>query len=84
MEERRRRAWVIFLHFFYFHVCNFLGSFTHKGGGKVGYGAFLLKIYFLLLFFLIVCKFSVISFNFQRQKGGHGFRVNYYNLYLLD
>jgi hypothetical protein len=27
-EERSRGAWVLFLHFFYFHVCNFLGSFT--------------------------------------------------------
>jgi hypothetical protein len=55
---------------FYFHVCNFLGSFTFKGrGGGVGCGAFLLKNHFLLISFLIVCKFFVIFFHFQRQKG---------------
>ncbi len=63
---------------------NFWGLLPNKGGGKVGYGVLLLKTNFLLLIFLIVCKFLVISFHFQRQKGGHRFRVNKYNLYLLD
>jgi len=40
-----------FFHFFYFHVCKFLGSFTHKGGGKVEYGAFLLKSKFFFVNF---------------------------------
>jgi hypothetical protein len=44
---------------------------------------FYYKINFVVNF-LIVCKFSVLFFHFQRRKGGHGFRVNKYNLYLLD
>jgi hypothetical protein len=51
MEERRRGAWVIFLHLFIFMVEIFWGLFTHKGGGKVGYGALLLKNNFMLLIF---------------------------------
>ncbi len=47
-------------------------------------GLFLLKNQILLLAFLIVCKFFVIFFHFQRWKGGHGFKVSKYNLYLLD
>ncbi len=50
----------------------------------MGYGVLLLKTNFLLLILFIVCKFLVISFHFQRRKGGHRFRVNKYNLYLLD
>jgi hypothetical protein len=42
----------------------------------VGYGVLLLKTNFLLLILFIVCKFLVISFHFQRRKGGHRFRVN--------
>jgi len=54
-------------------------------GGEVGCGAFLSKNHFLLLTFLIICKFFVIFFHFQRlPKGGHGFKVDKYNLYLLD
>jgi hypothetical protein len=57
---------------FYFHFCNFLGSFTFIGGwgGGWGVGNFYLKNHFLLLTFLIVCKFFVIFFHFQRRKGG--------------
>jgi hypothetical protein len=65
---------------FYFHVCSFLGSFTHKGGGKVGYGV---KNFKKLLIFLILCK-SLIFFSFSKAERVHGFRVNKYNLYLLD
>jgi hypothetical protein len=37
-----------FLHFFYFHVCNFLGSFTHigKGWGSGVWGFFIKKSFF--------------------------------------
>jgi len=70
----RRGVWVIFLHFFYFHVCNFLGSFTHKGEEKVGYGAFLLKNIVLLLMLLIVCKFSVFFSFSKAERGGTGLR----------
>jgi hypothetical protein len=51
----------------------------------MGCGVFLSKNHFMLLTFLIVCKFFVIFFHFQRlPKRGHGFKVNKYNLYLLD
>jgi hypothetical protein len=48
-EEERGVGYISSL--FYFHGCNFLGSFTHKGGGKVGYGALLSKNNFMLLIF---------------------------------
>jgi hypothetical protein len=42
----------------------------------------LLKNHFLLLTFFVVCKFFVF-FHSQRWKwGGHGFRVNKYNLFI--
>jgi hypothetical protein len=73
-----------FFTFFIFTFVNFWGLLLIKEGGKWGMALFWLKNNFLLLIFLIVCKFLVISFHFQRRKGGHGFRVNKYNLYLLD
>jgi hypothetical protein len=40
------------------------------GGGGVGFGAFLLKIRFLLLTFLIVCKFFVFFFSLSKAERG--------------
>jgi len=61
-----------FFIYLFFHVCKFFGSFSLKGGvgGKVACGASFIKNHFLLLTFLIVCKFFVIIFHFEMRKGG--------------
>ncbi len=78
-----------FFNFLIFMFVIFWDLLPLKGGqeGGVGCGVFLLKNHFLLLTFLIVCKFFVFLFfffHFQRRKQRHGFKVNKYNLYLLD
>jgi hypothetical protein len=45
---------------------------------------FLLKNHFWLLTFLSFVSFLFLFFHSQRQEGGHGCRVNKYNLCLLD
>ncbi len=48
------------------------------------WGCFI-KNHFVLLTFLIICKFLVsFFFTFKGGKGGLGFKVDRYNLYLLD
>jgi hypothetical protein len=57
--------------FFYFHVCNFLGSFTLKRRGSGVWGFFIKKTHFLLLTFLIVCKVFCYFFSLSKasQRG---------------
>jgi hypothetical protein len=63
---------------------NFWDLLLLKEGGKWVWGLFI-KNHFVLLTFLIVCKFFVFFFfTFKGEKGGHGFKVNKYNLYSLD
>jgi len=61
------------LYFFTFFIFMFVifGIFCswRRGGGSEVWG-FFIKNYFVLLTFLIVCKFFVIFFHFQRRKGG--------------
>ncbi len=80
--EEHRDMGLYFFTFLIFMFVNFWGFLLIKEGGN--YMAFIIIIIIILLIFLIVCKFLVISFHFQMQKGGHGFKVNKYNLYLLD
>jgi hypothetical protein len=50
-ERKEERGMGYISSFFYFHVCNFLGSFTLKMGG-VGCGAFFIKnLIFVVNFF---------------------------------
>ncbi len=57
-----------FFTFFYFHVCNFLGFFTLKGGGGGGGGKWGMGVFFIKKSFCV--NFSVIFFTFKGGKGG--------------
>jgi hypothetical protein len=67
------------LYFFTFFIFMFVIFWDllllKEGWGESGVWGFFIKNHFLLLTFLIVCKFFVITFHFQMRKGrGMGLR----------
>jgi len=65
-----------FFTFFIFMFVNFWDLLLLKEGGEVGCGGFFIKNHFVLLTFLIVCKFFVFFFFSlsKAKRGGTGLR----------